>query len=337
MQRVFLEFEKPFAELEKQIADLEAIQQEQGFDMSAEILDIRRTLISMIRKKYSTLTAWETVQVARHPERPMTPDYIEAFVKDFKELHGDRRFRDDPAVVTGLGKIGGEKVMLVGHRKGRDIKEKVACNFGCAHPEGYRKALLRMKQAEKFHLPIVTFVDTPGAYPGIGAEERGIAQAIAENLMEMARLRTPIISVIIGEGGSGGALGIAVADRLAILEFAYYSVISPEGCAAILWKTSEKAEEAANALKLTSGELKKLGLIDDVIPEPLGGAHRNAREMATTLERRIIRYLRELRAIPIDELPEQRYRKIRSVGPVAEAMAAPPTPPSTSNGAFPRG
>ncbi|MDP6380314.1 MAG: acetyl-CoA carboxylase carboxyltransferase subunit alpha [Phycisphaerae bacterium] len=321
MQKAFLEFEKPFVALEARIAELEDVQREQGLDMSADLRDIRQTLTSMIRTKYSSLTAWETVQVSRHPDRPQTPDYIEAFVGDFKELHGDRHFSDDPAIITGLGKIGGEKVMLIGHRKGRDLKDKVACHFGCAHPEGYRKALLRMKLAEKFHLPVVTLIDTPGAYPGIGAEERGISQAIAENLMEMSRLRVPIISVIIGEGGSGGALGIGVADRLAILEFAYFSVISPEGCAAILWKTADRAEDAAKAMRLTSGELRELGLIDDIIPEPLGGAHRNAREMAITLQRRIVRYLREFRSVPSDELVENRYQKFRSIRPVIEAMA----------------
>lgn len=326
MAKAFIDFEKPFVELEERIAALEEEQENRGVDMSAEIGHIRNTLLSMIRKKYSSLTAWETVQVARHAERPQTTDYIDAFVEDFRELHGDRRFRDDPAIITGLGKIGGEKIMLVGHRKGRDLKEKVACCFGCAHPEGYRKALLRMKLAEKFNLPVVTLIDTSGAYPGIGAEERGVAQAIAENLMEMSRLRTPIISVIIGEAGSGGALGIGVADRLAMLEFSYYSVITPEGCAAILWRTADKAEEAAAAMKLTSGELLKLGLVDEVIPEPLGGAHRNPREMAITLQRRIVRYLRLFRGQPIDELLEKRYAKFRSVTPVIEAMAGDDAP-----------
>jgi len=322
MARVCLEFEKPFARLEDQIRDLEEQQRTRGVDLSAEIRDIRRNLVAMIRKKYASLIPWEVVQVARHPDRPQTTDYVDAFVKDFKELHGDRFFRDDKAILCGLGRIGGEKVLVVGHRKGRDTREKVACFFGCAHPEGYRKALRCMRMAEKFNLPVVSFIDTQGAFPGIGAEERGVAESIAVNLRAMATLRVPIVGIIIGEGASGGYLGIGIADRLAMLEYAYCSVITPEGCAAILWRTSTKAPEAAQSLKLTARDLLEFGVIDDIVPEPLGAAHRNPREMAVTLERRIGRYLRELRQLKVEELLERRYGKLRRVGRVVEAAGA---------------
>ena len=319
MARVCLEFEKPFLKIEDQIRELEEKQRASGVDSSAQVRDIRKGLVAMIRQKYAALTPWEIVQIARHPDRPQTTDYIEAFVKDFKELHGDRLFRDDKAVVCGLGRIAGERVMIVGHRKGHDTREKVECFFGCAHPEGYRKALRCMRMAEKFRLPVVAFIDTQGAYPGIGAEERGIAESIAVNLREMAVLRTPIVGTIIGEGASGGYMGIGVADRLLMLQYAYCSVITPEGCAAILWRTAEKAPVAAEALRLTSKDLKEFGVIDDIVPEPLGAAHRNPREVAVTLERRIGRYLRELTQIPIDQLLEQRYQKLRRVGVTVEA------------------
>jgi len=326
MARVCLEFEKPFAKLEDQIREMEEDQRRRGVDLSAEIREIRKSLVTMIRKKYAGLTPWEIVQVARHPDRPQTTDYIEAFVKDFKELHGDRLFRDDRAVACGFGRVAGEKVMIVGHRKGRDTKEKVACFFGCAHPEGYRKALRAMRLAEKFNLPVVAFIDTQGAYPGIGAEERGIAESIAVNLREMSVLRVPIVGAVIGEGASGGYLGIGVADRLLMLEFAYCSVITPEGCAAILWRTAEKAPQAADALKLTAADLKGFGVIDDIVPEPLGAAHRNPREMAVTLERRIGRHLRELRQLSIDDLLQRRYAKLRRVGVTVDASDALPAP-----------
>jgi acetyl-CoA carboxylase carboxyl transferase subunit alpha len=322
MARLCLEFEKPFAKLEEQIHELEEKQRQGGVDSGAEIRDIRKNLLAMIRRKYASLTPWEIVQVARHPDRPQTTDYIAAFVKDFKEIHGDRLFRDDRAVMCGFGRIAGEKVMIVGHRKGHDTREKVECFFGCAHPEGYRKALRCMRLAEKFSLPVVAFIDTQGAYPGIGAEERGIAESIAVNLREMSVLKVPIVGAIIGEGASGGYLGIGVADRLLMLEFAYCSVITPEGCAAILWRTAEKAPEAAQALRLTARDLKEFGVIDDVVPEPLGAAHRNPREMAVTLERRIGRYLRELRSLPTETLLERRYEKLRRVGAVVEASAS---------------
>ena len=327
MARVSLEFEKPFAKLEDQIRELENQQRKRGVDLSAEIRDIRKTLVAMIRKKCDALSAWEVVQVARHPDRPQTMDYIDAFVKDFKELHGERLFRDDRAIVCGLGRIAGERVMVVGHHKGRDTREKVACFFGCAHPEGYRKALRCMRLAEKYGLPIVAFIDTQGAYPGIGAEERGVAEAIAVNLREMTLLRVPIVGTIIGEGASGGYVGIGIADRLLMLQYAYCSVITPEGCAAILWRTAEKAPEAAEALRLRATDLKQYGVVDEIVPEPLGAAHRNPREMAVTLERRIGRHLRELKQRPLDDLLAERYEKLRRVGVVVEAAAGVPQGP----------
>jgi acetyl-CoA carboxylase carboxyl transferase subunit alpha len=332
MPRVTLEFERQFAKLEEQIAAMEEDQRRRGADLSAEIREMRKNLVAMIRKKYAALMPWEIVQVARHPDRPQTADYIEAFVKEFKEIHGDRFFRDDRAVTCGFGRIAGEKVMIVGHSKGRDTREKVACFFGCAHPEGYRKALRAMRLAEKFGLPVVALIDTQGAYPGIGAEERGVAESIAVNMREMSLLTVPIVGAIIGEGASGGYLGIGVADRLLMLEFSYCSVITPEGCAAILWRTAEKAAEAADALRLTAKDLKGFGVIDDIVPEPLGAAHRNPREMAVTLERRIGRHLRELKQLSVDELLQRRYEKLRRVGVTVEAMVEPPgnsTPPPT--------
>jgi len=321
MARVCLEFEKPFAKLEEEIRKLEDLQRTQHGDHSAEIRNIRKNLVAMIRKTYDALSPWDIVQVARHPDRPQTRDYIKAFVKDFRELHGDRLFRDDRAVVCGLGRIAGEKVVVVGHHKGRDTREKVDCYFGCAHPEGYRKALRVMRLAEKFGLPVVAFIDTQGAYPGIGAEERGIADSIAVNLREMSLLEVPIVGAIIGEGASGGYLGIGVADRLLMLQYAYCSVITPEGCAAILWRTAEKAAEASERLRLSATDLKGFGVIDEIVPEPLGAAHRDPREMAITLERRIGRNLRELKQLPLDDLLAQRYEKIRRVGVVTEAAA----------------
>ena len=252
--------------------------------------------------------------MSRHPQRPLLGDYLNLMFKDVRELHGDRCFGDDPAIVTALGQIGHQKVMIIGQNKGKDVKEKVACNFGCPNPEGYRKAIAKMKFAEKFGIPIVTLIDTPGAYPGGGAEERGQAQAIAANLMEMSRLKVPIICIVIGEGGSGGALGVGVGDRLAILEFAYYSVISPEGCAAILWRDGSRAPEAAEALKLTSKDLSKLQLVDEVISEPLGGAHRNIHDAVFNVEKYIVKTLRDLKRTKIDNLLEKRYAKIRSIG-----------------------
>jgi acetyl-CoA carboxylase carboxyl transferase subunit alpha len=256
--------------------------------------------------------------VARHPQRPQLRDYLEMFCPEFRELHGDRCFGDDPAVVAGLARLGGQKVMLLGHHKGRDTKEKIKCFFGLAHPEGYRKALRAMQLAEKFGLPVVTLIDTPGAYPGIGAEERGQAQSIARNLMEMSRLKTPIVSVVIGEGGSGGALGIGVADRVAMMEFAWYSVISPEACSAILFKGNDGAPQLADSLRLTSSHLKQLGVIDTVIDEPLGGAHRDPRTAAHNLEQYIARSIRELKRQKVENVVERRYEKFRAMGIVLE-------------------
>src|SRR5687768_5545999 len=267
--RHVLEFEKPLARLEQQILELENLQQTKGIDYTKELRQLRTNYTSLLRKTYDKLSAWETVQVARHPQRPLFKDYVEMICRDFRELHGDRHFGDDPAIKCGLARLGGHKVMLIGHHKGRDTKEKVQCYFGLAHPEGYRKALRCMKLAEKFGLPVVTFIDTPGAYPGIGAEERGQAESIARNMFEMSRLRTPIVTIVTGEGGSGGALGIGVADRVAMMEFAWYSVISPEACSAILFKDGSGSAQLAESLKLTSKDLLKHGVIDSVVAEPL--------------------------------------------------------------------
>jgi acetyl-CoA carboxylase carboxyl transferase subunit alpha len=310
----YLDFEHKVAHLELQIDELRAISARKGIDYSTEIRRIEKDRIAELKRIYSSLTAWQTVQVARHPQRPLLTDYLNLMVKDFRELHGDRCFGDDRAIITGIGQIARHRVLIVGQNKGRNVKEKVACNFGCPNPEGYRKALAKMKFAEKYGLPVVTLIDTPGAYPGIGAEERGQAQAIAVNLLEMSRLKVPILCICIGEGGSGGALGIAVGDRLAMLEFAYYSVISPEGCAAILWRDGSQAPEAAEALKLTSKDLHKLGLVDAIIPEPVGGAHRNVHDTVYNVETYIAKTLSELKRMSLDNLLETRYLKWRSVG-----------------------
>lgn len=308
-----LPFEKPISEQEKQLEQLEA-----QLDPSAATKDaIRNLRIEITRKKrevFENLDAWETVQVARHPERPQTLDYLELVFDEFVELHGDRAYRDDPAMLTGFGRLGDEKVMFVGQHKGRDLQERTEHNYGMAHPEGYRKAMLRMEMAARFGLPIVCFVDTPGAYPGVGAEKRGQAWLIAESLRDMASLDTPIICVVIGEGGSGGALGIAIGDHIAVLQFSYYSVISPEGCAGILWKSAEHRDKAARALRFTSKDLLELGVIDEVIPEPLGGAHRDHRAMATTLKGSLIAAIKDLRQIPREELVDRRYEKFRRMG-----------------------
>lgn len=309
-----LEFEKPIAKMEQEIQRLEASQAESGRDYTEVILGIREKLQTALKDSYAKLTPWEKVLVARHPRRPLLRDYVRLITKDFCELHGDKLFGDDRAMVTGFARIAGQRVMLVGHHKGRDTREKIESNFGCAHPEGYRKALRKMQLAAKFQVPIVCFVDTPGAYPGVGAEERGIASAIATNLFEMSRLPTPIIAVVIGEGGSGGALGIAVADQVAVMEHAYYSVISPEGGAAILWKSGEQAPLAAEALRLTPNELKKLDLIDTIIPEPLGGAHRDPQVAAKNIEKWIGETLRDLRRLKIDTILRRRYERLRNIG-----------------------
>jgi len=302
------------ADLDRQMSELRKLGSAKGIDYSCEIRQLQRQQVLELKRVYSNLTAWQTVQVARHPNRPLLSDYLDLMVKDFRELHGDRCFGDDRAIVTGLGHIGRERVLVVGQNKGRSTKEKIACNFGCPNPEGYRKALAKMKFAEKFGIPIVTLIDTPGAYPGIGAEERGQAQAIAVNLHQMSRLRVPVICIVVGEGGSGGALGIGVGDRLAMLEFAYYSVISPEGCAAILWRDGSQAAKAAEALRLTGKELRKLGLVDAVISEPLGGAHRNHHDTIHNVEEYIVKTLRDLKRTKTQNLLDNRYSKLRSIG-----------------------
>jgi len=309
-----LGFEEKVATLDRQMNELRKLSSIKGIDYSSEIRQLQQQQVSELKQIYSSLTAWQTVQVARHPNRPLVSDYLNLMVKDFHELHGDRCFGDDRAIVTGLGQIGREKVLVVGQNKGKTTKQKIACNFGCPNPEGYRKALAKMKFAEKFGIPIVTLIDTPGAYPGIGAEERGQAQAIAINLNYMSRLKVPIICIVIGEGGSGGALGIGVGDKLAMLEFAYYSVISPEGCAAILWRDGSQAPQAAEALKLTSKDLHKLGLVDTVIPEPLGGAHRNIHDTVYNVEKYIVKTLRDLKRTKIKNLLNNRYSKLRAIG-----------------------
>jgi acetyl-CoA carboxylase carboxyl transferase subunit alpha len=314
----YLDFEDKVADLDRQIKELRRLSSVKGIDYSAEISCLQQKQVAELKRVYSNLTAWQTVQVARHPKRPLLSDYLDLMVKDFRELHGDRYFGDDRAIITGLGQIGRERVLIVGQNKGRDTKEKIACNFGCPNPEGYRKAIAKMKFAEKYHISVVTLIDTPGAYPGIGAEERGQAQAIAVNLMEMARLRVPIICICIGEGGSGGALGIGVGDRMAMLEFAYYSVISPEGCAAILWRDGSQAPDAAEALKLTSKDLYKLSLIDAIIPEPLGGAHRSVHDTVHNVEEYIVATLRDLGRTRIENLLESRYKKLRSIGNMSQ-------------------
>jgi len=310
----FLEFEKPLLRIQHDVGEMEREQRDSARDLGADIKQQRARFKATMKRLYSKLTPWETVLVARHPRRPHTCDYLRMVFRDFCELHGDRLFGDDKALVTGFARIGGHRVMLIGHNKGKDIKERVACNFGCAHPEGYRKALQKMKLAEKYGLPVVCLIDTQGAYPGIGAEERGIAHAIAVNLMEMPRLRTPIVCVVIGEGGSGGALGIGVGDRVAMFQHSFYSVISPEGCAAILWKTADYRKDAAEALRLTAKELHKLQVIDHIIPEPVGGAHRDPEGTAAALEKFIVSSLDSLKRLPVDTLLARRQLRIRELG-----------------------
>ncbi|MFH1706754.1 MAG: acetyl-CoA carboxylase carboxyltransferase subunit alpha [Planctomycetota bacterium] len=309
-----LEFEKPIIEMECKLTELERFASEKDLDLTHEIDRLKTALQNKTREIFERLTPWERVQIARHPQRPETNDYVEMMVERFMELHGDRAFRDDLSILTGFGTIGGEKVILIGQRKGKNLAERTLYNFGCAHPEGYRKALHKMELAARFNIPVVTFINTPGAYPGIEAEERGQFYAIAKNLLEMARLKTIIISIVIGEGGSGGALGIGVADRIAMLENAYYSVISPEGCAAILWKDPKKKGDAAKALRLTAPDLQELGIVDDIIPEPLGGAHKDRIKTANNLRDYIKNTIATLRKVPMKDLVEQRYAKYRKIG-----------------------
>ena len=308
-----LDFEIEIAELESRISALQR-QTERSDESESELRTLRSDLSKQLRDVYSSLDAWQTVQVARHKNRPYTLDYLNLAFDDFVELHGDKHFGDDRAMLAGFAKLDRFKVMVIGHQKGRTFKERAACHFGCAHPEGYRKAMSKMRLAEKYKLPLICFIDTPGAYPGVGAEERGQAQVIAESMFKMSQLRTPIICVVIGEGGSGGALGIGVGDRVAVMRHAYYSVISPEGCAGILWKSHEHAPKAAAALRFTSENLKRLGVVDDVLAEPLGGAHRDHHQMASRMKTYLSRALAELESKSMDELLESRHEKFRLLG-----------------------
>ena len=309
-----LEFEKPAAELERELEKLRTKSGSQNIDLSAEISTMEAKLAATRAEIYQNLTPWQRVQIARHTNRPFMLDYVSLAFTDFEELHGDRHIGDDASMPGGFARIGGQRVIIIGHQKGRDTKENLKRNFGSAHPEGYRKAMRLMKMAEKFGLPVITMIDTPGAFPGIGAEERNIAEAIAYNLREMMLLKVPIIAVVLGEGGSGGALGIGVADRVMMMENAYYSVISPEGCAAILWKHRKHAPEAAEAMKLVAPDLMKLGLIDGVVEEPTGGAHHDHRATAHAFQEKIIALITELKALEIKDLLDQRYHKFRSFG-----------------------
>ena len=320
----YLDFEQPIIELQSKLDALTRTTQASGVevDFESEAEQIREKIEETRKTIYSKLTPWQRIQLARHPRRPYTLDYIETAFDEFSELHGDRLYSDDRAVVSGFAKLGEEHVMVMGTQKGRNTKENVLRNFGCAHPEGYRKALRLMKLANKFGLPIITIIDTAGAFPGIGAEERHIAEAIAVNLKEMMTLEVPIIAVVIGEGGSGGALGIGVADRVLILENAYYSVISPEGCAAILWKDRAAAPDAAEALKITSDHLKKFGLVDEIIPEPLGGAHNDPAQTAETLKAQLLNHLKALKKTPLKKLQVERYEKFRAHGQFEEQKLA---------------
>ena len=314
MNADFLDFEKPITELEDKLEQLRRLCNDTDLDISDEMARLDAKRQALTESIFGALTSWQIAQIARHPERPYTLDYVQLIFSEFQELHGDRVFADDPAIVGGLARLDGQPVMLIGHQKGRDTKEKLLRNFGMPRPEGYRKALRLMQLAERFQLPLLTFIDTPGAYPGIGAEERGQSEAIARNLFVMSQLRTPIICTIIGEGGSGGALAIGVGDRVSMLQYSTYSVISPEGCASILWKSADRAPEAAEALGITADHLKKLNLIDTVIEEPLGGAHRNSEQMAAELKIVLLRTLEELNKVPLDELLERRYRRLLSYG-----------------------
>jgi acetyl-CoA carboxylase carboxyl transferase subunit alpha len=320
MNRTFLEFEKPIAELERKIEDLKMLQQEGIADLKDEIASLEEKLKKLRDEIYGNLTRWQRVQLARHPARPYFLDYVKCLTDDFLEIHGDGCFRDDPAVICGLARIKGKSIALIGQEKGRTTKEKIKRNFGMAHPEGYRKALKVARLSAKFGRPIVSLVDTPGAYPGIGAEERGQAQAIAVNIKEFAYLPTPIIVIITGEGGSGGALGIGIGDVVAIMQYAFYSVISPEGCASILWRDGSKAPQAAEALKITAQDLIELGVVDKVIPEPSGGAHKNPKAAASILRDFILGEIDRLSGIPVQELVKRRVEKFQKMGVVKQGL-----------------
>jgi acetyl-CoA carboxylase carboxyl transferase subunit alpha len=315
----FLDFEQPIAELEAKIDELRFVGDDSEINISDEIERLKEKSEALTRSIFASLTAWQVAQLARHPLRPYTLDYLEAISPDFQELHGDRMFADDPAIVGGLGRVEGKPVMFIGQQKGRDTKSRVRRNYGMPKPEGYRKALRLLRMAERFRIPVVTMIDTPGAYPGLDAEERGQSEAIARNLFEMARLRTPIVSVVIGEGGSGGALAIGIADRLLMLEYSVYSVISPEGCASILWKSAEKAEVAAESMGITAPRLRELGLVDEVLREPLGGAHRDPQAMAEALRAALLAALRDLEILDLNELLQRRQQRLQSFGRFREA------------------
>jgi acetyl-CoA carboxylase carboxyl transferase subunit alpha len=313
-KRHFLEFEQPVSDLESKIDELRYVQNESAVDISEEIDRLGKKSLQLTKDIYAHLTPWQVTQIARHPQRPYTLDYVNELFTDFQELHGDRAFADDQSIVGGLARFNGQACMVLGHQKGRDTKERGLRNFGMSRPEGYRKALRLMKLAEKFGLPVFTFVDTPGAYPGIGAEERGQSEAIGRNIFEMAQLEVPIIVTIIGEGGSGGALAISVGDQLLMLQYSIYSVISPEGCASILWKTAERASDAADALGITAHRLKALGLIDKIVTEPVGGAHRDTKQMAAFLKRALNDALRQVSDLKPKELLQRRYERLQSYG-----------------------
>ncbi|MBT6208560.1 MAG: acetyl-CoA carboxylase carboxyltransferase subunit alpha [Woeseia sp.] len=318
MDLKFLEFEQPIAELEAKIDELRYVGDDSEINISEEITRLKSKSASLTASIFGKLNAWQIAQVARHPMRPYTADYIAAIAPDFQELHGDRMYADDPAIIGGIGRLDGRAVMFIGHQKGRDTKERVRRNYGMPKPEGYRKAQRLMKMAQKFSLPIVTFIDTPGAYPGLGAEERGQSEAIAHSLFLMAKLRTPIISVVIGEGGSGGALAIGVGDRLLMLQYSVYSVISPEGCASILWKSADKAEDAAEAMRITASSLSDFGLVDEVLAEPLGAAHRDLAATAEVIRNALIKHLADLDQLDTEQLLESRQQRLSGFGQYKE-------------------
>jgi acetyl-CoA carboxylase carboxyl transferase subunit alpha len=320
-KRTFLDFEQPIAELESKIDELRYVQSESAVDISEEIEQLTKKSLQLTKDIYSDLSPWQITKIARHPERPYTLDYIQDIFTDFVEMHGDRHFSDDLSIIGGLARFNGHPCMVLGQQKGRDTKERAARNFGMSRPEGYRKALRLMKTAEKFKLPVFTFVDTPGAYPGIDAEERGQSEAIGRNIFEMAQLEVPIITTIIGEGGSGGALAISVADQVLMLQYSVYSVISPEGCASILWKTAERAEDAAEALGITAHRLKALGLVDKIVNEPVGGAHRDPKQMAAQLKRALNDAWRQVTDLKVKELLDKRYERLQSYGRFSDTKA----------------
>ncbi|MCF7966925.1 acetyl-CoA carboxylase carboxyl transferase subunit alpha [Methylobacter sp. Wu8] len=319
MDLKFLDFEQPIAELEAKIEELRNVEFDNNINISDAIKQLEDRSQALTETIFTDLSDWQISQLSRHPGRPYTLDYVEHIFTDFHELHGDRAYADDPAIICGLARLNGESVMVIGHQKGRDTKEKIYRNFGMPRPEGYRKALRMMKMAERFKMPVICLIDTPGAYPGIGAEERGQSEAIARNLFEMAKLKTPIICTIIGEGGSGGALAIGVGDRLIMLEYSTYSVISPEGCASILWKSADKSQLAAEAMGITSDRIREQGFLDEVVREPLGGGHRNFKAIASNLKEALVRHMHELKSVPVDTMMERRYQRIMNFGVFEES------------------